>query len=136
MGLLFDPTVKELDTICAFETLSFATSLSKVKKTGVDVDGVQAINDTTKRERKLMKSIMKSAESANLENGQQKRGAQDYNDMDLIFSDIKGRMQMDTLREVLHHSKICSYTLQYFIKQHFVRGFRADNTFYVEDDTV
>merc|ERR1719203_1820570 len=91
--------------------------------------------------RKLRKSMIAMAESANAAEQSQQRqrrkqtgDSQDYNDMDLIFSDIKGRMPMETLREVLHHSKICSYTLQFFIKQHFVRGFKAAPTFYVESE--
>jgi len=135
--LLFDPTVKELDLISAFGTLSFATSLSKVIKTGIDGDGVPTINRSNK---KKLKSMIASHESANLEGGRKKgnddEASHDWNDMDLVFSDIKGRLKMDTLKEVLHQSKICSYTLQFFIKQHFVRGFKAAPTFYVEKDAV
>merc|ERR1712154_252827 len=125
--LLFDPTVKELDLVSAFGTLSFATSLSKVMKTKSDADGVQVINDS----RRVRKSFNDAAKGK-----KEKRNGDedDYNDMDLIFSDINGRMHLDTLKEVLHQSKICSYTLQFFIKQHFVRGFKAAPTFYVEKD--
>ena len=54
--------------------------------------------------------------------------------MDLIYCDMKGKMSMKTLSKILEKSQFACYTMQFFIKKHFVEAFKAMPTIYVATD--
>ena len=55
--------------------------------------------------------------------------------MDLIYCDIKGKLQIKTLQKVLNECKVACYTIQFFIKRHFVETFKSLPTIYVAMET-
>ena len=132
--LLFDPTQKEMESsLDASATLSFATSLRKVTASTADSSGNVLVGDYKKRKRKSrVKQRQPQPQPQEEEEAAAEAEAEDYSDMDLLYCDLKGRVQMDTLKRVLRECKVACYTIQFFIKRHFVQSFKALPTIYVD----
>lgn len=114
--LVFDPSDKESEMLQSFGTLSYSTSLSKVTP-NINAKDTHLITGKFKRQRKKSKS--ENNDSSNIDSG--KMNDNEVNDMDLIYTDIKGKFNMKMLKEILKECKVACYTLQFFIKRHFVQ---------------
>merc|ERR1712154_225795 len=115
----------------SFGTLSFSTSLSKVTQNDDATRSNQIIGDFKKRKRKsrINNNDSNNNDSSNVEIMNEEDT--DYNDLDLVYCDIKGKFQMKTLKQILKECKIGCYTIQFFIKRHFVESFKSLPSIYV-----
>ena len=122
--LIFDPSDKETDMLQTFGTLSYSTSLAKVTPY-VSAKDTDLITGKSRRRRR------KSDGSSNVESG--KINENEVSDMDLIYSDIKGNFNMEMLKVMLRECKVACYTLQFFIKRHFVQSMINLPSIYVQN---
>mmetsp|Transcript_27219 Transcript_27219/g.43059 ORF Transcript_27219/g.43059 Transcript_27219/m.43059 type:complete len:279 (-) Transcript_27219:50-886(-) len=120
LQLLFDPTQKEMDCVQSFATLTFCTSLSKV-----------SLSDS--RTNSIMFSQRKTKNTQNNDSSNEAMDTE-FSDMDLVYCDMKGKLKLKALAELLKQSKVACYTLQFFIKRHFVETFKSLPTIYVQAD--
>jgi len=94
-------------------------------KDGNESKEPRLIFDPTEKEENILNSLCTIAYSTKLG---------DKSDMELIFCDIKGKMNMKLLQHLLQCSKSACFTTQFFIKKHFVESFKALPTIYVAKD--
>ncbi|ETO36294.1 hypothetical protein RFI_00768, partial [Reticulomyxa filosa] len=106
------------------ESKSQTTEMQDVKDTNTE-EAQMLLFDPTERENSILHSLCTIAYSTKLG---------DKNDMELSYCDIKGKVNMKSLQQLLLYSKSACLTTQFFIKKHFVQSFKALPTIYVSKD--
>ena len=147
--LIYDPTLKEESTVLQCHcTIAYATSIINANKLKKQYLKQQELLRHSRKKGKshVGTNQMKLDSNENkindieMDNNDSNRNETNNDrlsksNMDLIYCDTKGKMNMQTLSKLLEKSQVACYTMQFFIKKHFVEAFKALPTIYVADDS-